>query len=47
LDAVKSGQYHFPQTEWEEVSDLAKDLISQILVIDVKRRISSAEVLEH
>jgi hypothetical protein len=44
---IKAGAYDFPSPYWDEVSDLAKDLISRLLVVDPAKRLSAAEVLAH
>lgn len=36
-----------PLQVWAEVSDLAKDLISKLLVMDQEARLSAAQVLQH
>jgi calcium-dependent protein kinase len=41
LEKSASCQYAFPDSEWSGVSDLAKELISQILVLDTKKRLSA------
>ena len=37
---IKQGLYEFDQPEWESISDEAKDLITRLLVVDPKMRIT-------
>ncbi|XP_077973204.1 MAP kinase-interacting serine/threonine-protein kinase 1-like isoform X2 [Styela clava] len=45
--SIKSGEYSFPDEQWSDVSDEAKDLISHLLVRDRLARYSANEILEH
>merc|ERR1711953_247473 len=36
---IRQGEYTFPPTDWENVSQTAKDLIKSMLTVDVDRRI--------
>lgn len=47
FDKIKKAEYGFPSPMWDHVSDLAKDLISKLLVTDPDSRISADEILEH
>ena len=42
-----NAQYDFPSPYWDSISDGAKDLINKLLVLDVDRRLSAKEILEH
>ncbi|KAF8362254.1 mnk-1 [Pristionchus pacificus] len=44
---IQSGYYDFPEEEWDEVSDLAKHLISSLLVRDARKRLTAEQVLSH
>lgn len=44
---IQEGRYDFSQEEWENVSEGAKDLIRRLLTVDVSRRITSRECLDH
>eukprot|EP01017_Pseudomicrothorax_dubius_P007169 TRINITY_DN12179_c0_g1_i2.p1 TRINITY_DN12179_c0_g1~~TRINITY_DN12179_c0_g1_i2.p1 ORF type:complete len:276 (-),score=51.51 TRINITY_DN12179_c0_g1_i2:129-956(-) len=44
---IKSGTFDFPSPYFDEVSDLAKDLIRKLLVVDPRRRIKAEEILTH
>lgn len=44
---IKKGQYSFPSPFWDEISDSAKDLITKLLAMDAKERLTAAEVLQH
>ncbi|CAK8991636.1 Calcium/calmodulin-dependent protein kinase type 1 (CaM kinase I) (CaM-KI) (CaM kinase I alpha) (CaMKI-alpha) [Durusdinium trenchii] len=47
LRMVKKGAYSFDPQYWDPISDSAKDLISNLLVMDPAKRLSAKEVLEH
>ena len=47
MDAVKKGEFDFPEEEWDCISDLAKDLIKKMLTYDPKKRLSANQVLKH
>lgn len=44
---IKSGAFDFPSPYWDSVSDGAKDLVLQLLVVDPTRRLSAAQVQRH
>lgn len=45
--SVRAGRYDFDSPEWATVSKDAKDLISNLLLIDASKRLTAAEVLQH
>jgi calcium/calmodulin-dependent protein kinase I len=45
--AIKSCSYEFVSPFWDNVSDSAKDLIKNLLVVDPAARYSAEQVLEH
>ncbi|VEN45907.1 unnamed protein product [Callosobruchus maculatus] len=47
FNSIQEGKYDFPEAEWANVSEEAKDLISRLLVKNASARISAGEVLEH
>jgi calcium-dependent protein kinase len=47
LAAARTGKFKFEEADWQNVSDLAKDLIRQILVLKPETRLSVSEVLQH
>lgn len=47
FDAITSCKYEFPSPHFDNVSDLAKDLITKILVADPKQRIDADGILNH
>ena len=47
LKKVSVGRYFFPSPEWDSISFEAKDLISKMLNIDLARRITAVEALQH
>lgn len=44
---ITKGQYAFDPAEWEGVSDLCKDFINKMLVVDPKKRFTAGQLLEH
>ena len=47
LKRVAVGRYPFPSPEWDSISFEAKDLISRMLDMDLARRITATEALQH
>ena len=47
LARIKNGEYEFPDRDWKEISPEAIDLIKQLLVRDVGKRLSAQQVLQH
>ncbi|XP_034946123.1 MAP kinase-interacting serine/threonine-protein kinase 1 isoform X2 [Chelonus insularis] len=45
--SIQQGVYDFPDKEWREISEDAKDLIRGLLVKDAYRRLSAECVLKH
>lgn len=44
---IINATYTFPDPYWTEVSDVAKDLVNKLLVVDPKKRLTAAEILTH
>ncbi|GLT62076.1 hypothetical protein SLA2020_347410 [Shorea laevis] len=47
FDAILQGELDFHTDPWPSISSSAKDLIRKMLIQDPKKRISSAQVLDH
>ena len=47
FNLIKSGKWTFSSAIWEDISDEAKDLIKKLLVLDLSKRLTGDEVLEH
>ncbi|PFX32889.1 phosphorylase b kinase gamma catalytic chain, skeletal muscle/heart isoform-like isoform X2 [Stylophora pistillata] len=47
LRSIMEGRYHFHSPEWDDISESAKDLISKLLVVHPKGRLSAEQALEH
>lgn len=43
---IKKGEFEFPSPYWDQISDLAKDLVRKILVTDPKKRLTAQQMLE-
>ena len=47
MKAVRKGQYDFPVEEWGSISKEAKDLVTNMLKFEPKKRYSAKECLVH
>lgn len=47
FENIKSGKFDFPSPYWDNISNLAKDMIVKILVTNPDDRPSAEEILEH
>ncbi|XP_034211832.1 calcium-dependent protein kinase 19-like isoform X2 [Prunus dulcis] len=47
FDAILEGEIDFASSPWPSISSSAKDLVRKMLTQDPKKRITSAQVLEH
>lgn len=41
------GRFSFPENDWRDISDAAKDLITKLLVKEASKRLSAEAVLDH
>lgn len=46
-EQIKAGRFDYPSPYWDSVGDPALDLIDRMLTVDVERRITVDECLEH
>lgn len=44
---IMKGKYDFPEEYWGEISHLAKDFITRLLVVDPAKRMTANEALKH
>ena len=44
---VSRAEYDFDEPEFEEITEMAKDFISSLLVKDAKKRLTSERALEY
>ena len=44
---IQAGKYSFPSPYWDNISDIAKDLIRKILVVDPTKRLTPIQILLH
>ena len=47
MEAVKKGEFDFPEEEWSVITEEGKDLIKKMLTYDPKKRLSASQVLSH
>ncbi|XP_017474304.1 PREDICTED: probable serine/threonine-protein kinase DDB_G0280133 isoform X1 [Rhagoletis zephyria] len=47
FESIQEGRFCFPDAEWTDVSEEAKDLIRGLLVKEAPKRLSAAAVLHH
>ena len=47
FDHIIAGDFHFISPYWDSISEVAKDLISCMLEVDVDKRFSAAQVMDH
>jgi serine/threonine protein kinase len=40
FEKIKSGRFDFPSPVWDNISQEAKDIIANLLVVDPSRRLS-------
>lgn len=44
---IRTGDFSFDDPVWDHVSKDAKDLISQLLTVDAKKRLTVQQALSH
>lgn len=44
---IRTGQYEFPNPEWQHVSDYAKELISDMLSVNPENRLTIDQVIKN
>jgi serine/threonine protein kinase len=44
---IMSGKYDYPSPWWDDVSEDAKDLVNNLLVVDPKKRYTAEQALSH
>ena len=44
---IKTATFEFPSPYWDDVSEMAKELIKSLLVIDPMARLNATQILEH
>jgi calcium/calmodulin-dependent protein kinase I len=47
FDVIKKGEYEFHEPYWDDVSDEAKDLITNLLVVDPEKRYTVQQAKDH
>lgn len=47
FDQIAEGRYEFTSPYWDDVSESAMELISDMLVVDPANRLSAVDILEH
>lgn len=44
---ISKGEFDFPSPYWDDISDSAKNLIKQLLVVDPKQRMTCDKIMSH
>ncbi|XP_065282015.1 phosphorylase b kinase gamma catalytic chain, liver/testis isoform isoform X1 [Dermacentor albipictus] len=47
LRNIMEGKYEFCSPEWDDITEAPKDLISKLLVVDSKKRLTASQALDH
>ena len=47
FEKIKNGEFEFMSPYWDDISDLAKDLINKLLVVEPTQRLNAEEILAH
>lgn len=47
FEDIKTGKFEFTSPYWDDISDMAKDLVSKILSVDANERITIEGILSH
>jgi len=47
FDNILNGEYAYPDEQWSDVSEHAKDFIDNLLEVDYERRFTIKQALEH
>merc|ERR1711991_522724 len=47
FEQIMSGQFDYPEEYWGSISDNAKKFISSLLLVDVNKRLTAKQALEH
>ena len=47
FDQILHARYDFPSPWWDDISADGKDLVKKLLELDVKKRLTAAQVLAH
>jgi len=47
FELIKKGNFDFPSPYWDQISDMAKDLIKKLLNVDPAKRLDADKVLAH
>ena len=47
FEEIKNGEFEFPSPYWDDISDMAKELIKNILVVEPSKRLDIEDILAH
>eukprot|EP01089_Gocevia_fonbrunei_P001934 TRINITY_DN1187_c0_g1_i1.p1 TRINITY_DN1187_c0_g1~~TRINITY_DN1187_c0_g1_i1.p1 ORF type:complete len:309 (-),score=95.33 TRINITY_DN1187_c0_g1_i1:82-1008(-) len=47
FEQIMKAEYDYPEEYWDEISPEAKDFIDHLLVVEVKKRLTAKQALEH
>lgn len=44
---IKTGSFEFPSPYWDDISELAKDLVTKLLVVNPAQRLDADGIMAH
>jgi serine/threonine protein kinase len=47
FEKIKRGKYEFPSPSWDGISEEAKDIVRNLLVVDPSKRMTCEQLLKH
>jgi len=47
FEQIMAGEYDYPEEYWDDISDEAKDLIDNLLLVDPEERFTAQQALQH
>ncbi len=47
FEQIMAGKFDYPAEYWSSISAQAKDFISQLLLVDTKKRLTAEQALQH
>jgi len=47
FEQILKAEYDYPEEYWEDISPEAKDFINHLLIVDVTKRLTAEQALDH